>query len=165
MIISYSPSPSVNALDLPAPEVLARMPLAEAVLLVWRCVAAPERLQALWEDHRGRCYTKILSFATIVHLLAEALLHYQGSGRRSFEKNIQAQVLQTSVQAAFGKLRRLPLAVSEAFLEAGTATLLELYPAAQRRPLPASLQHLRLITLDGKAVKRVAKRLRKLRGL
>jgi hypothetical protein len=37
----------------------------------------------------------------MVHLIADALLRYQGSGRRSFEKNIESGELETSLQAAY----------------------------------------------------------------
>src|SRR5262249_5269283 len=33
---------------------------------------------------RGRCYTKILTFSTIVCLVRDALLEYDGSGQQSF---------------------------------------------------------------------------------
>jgi len=36
--------------------ILAKMPLAEAVLTVWRFVADEDRLQSVFERHRGRCY-------------------------------------------------------------------------------------------------------------
>ena len=82
------------------PSVLARMPLAEATLTVWRFVFDDDRLQGLWERFRGRCYDKIIRFPTMTHLVAEALLQYGGSGRRAFEKNIEHNHLAASVAAA-----------------------------------------------------------------
>jgi hypothetical protein len=38
-----------------APAVLARLPLAEAVLLVWSWIAEDDFLQRLFAAHRGRC--------------------------------------------------------------------------------------------------------------
>lgn len=143
----------------------ARMPLAEATLAVWRFVFDEGRLNDLWEQHRGACYQRVISFATMTHLIADALLQYEGSGRRSFEKNIEAGQLDATFQAAFGKLGRLPLPVSEALLAHGTAAVCELLPAGMRRPLPASLQAFTALLLDGKALKRVAKRLKLLRGV
>ena len=70
-------------MDRPAPDVVARMPLAEAVLLLWRWLADEEHLQSVFERWRGRCYEKIISFTLMVHLIADALLQYAGSGRRS----------------------------------------------------------------------------------
>jgi hypothetical protein len=85
-------------MERPSKSALARMPLAEGVLLLWRWVASAERLQAVWDRHRGRCYEKLLSFVTMVHLIADALLEYAGSGRRSFEKSDERDELPCSVQ-------------------------------------------------------------------
>src|SRR5947208_1004458 len=95
----------------PTAAVLARMPLAEAAqwLLRWACDA--DRLKAIWEQFRGRCYERVISFPTLVRLVGEALLQHRGSGRRAFEKNIEAERLDASVAAAFGKLGRLPIAI------------------------------------------------------
>jgi hypothetical protein len=142
-----------------------RMPLADAVLSIWRFVFDEERLGALWEQYRGRNYEKVISFPTMTHLIADALLQYEGSGRRSFEKNIESGHLNTSFQAAYGKLARLPLEVSEALLRDGTAAVYELFPRGSGRELPESLQAFEVILLDGKALKKVAKRLKPLRGV
>lgn len=152
-------------MDLPSKDVLARMPLAEAVLLLWRWVTCEERLAGLWDRFRGRCYERIISFSLMVHLIADALLQYQGSGRRSFEKNIESGQLEATLQAAYGKLRRLPIPLSQAFLEEGTAALREAFPVWAEWELPKSLRGLRVVILDGKAIKRVAKRLKLLRGI
>src|SRR5262249_5729930 len=118
----------------------ARLPLAEATITAWRFIFDEERLYSLWAQYRGRHYQKVISFPMMLHLVAEALLHYEGSGRRSFEKNIEAGQLDASVQAAFAKLGRLPLALSEALLREGTAAVGALFPHASGRPLPESLQ-------------------------
>jgi hypothetical protein len=146
------------------PLYLARMPLAEAALSVWRYVFDDNRLQEFWEQGRGRCYERVICFPTMVHLVADAILQHGGSGRRSFEKNIEQGTLQASVAAAFKKLGRLPLAVSQEFLESGATALQEVYPAYALRKLPASLRKFRPVTIDGKTVKNVAKRLKPLRG-
>jgi DDE family transposase len=146
-------------------DVWARMPLAEASLLTWRFVFDEQRLNAWWEQYRGRCYEKMISFATMTHLVADALLQYGGSGRRSFEKNIEAGQLDSSVQGAFGKLGRIPLEVSQAVLREGTAAMRELFPRRAVRSLPASLSTFDVIVLDGKTIKGVTKRLKPLRGV
>src|SRR5262249_37740044 len=142
-----------------------RMPLAEATLAVWRFVFDERRLNDLWEQHRGGHYQKVISFATMTHLIADALLQYDASGRRSFEKNIEAGQLEATLQAAFANLGRPPLRVSEALLGPGTAAVCELLPAGMGRQLPASLLAFTVLLLDGKALKRVAKRLKLLRGV
>jgi hypothetical protein len=152
-----------SAIAVVDPLLLARMPLAEAVLSVWRYVFDEARLQELWEHGRGRCYDNIICFPTMVHLVADALLQYEGSGRRSFEKNIEQGTLQASVAAAFKKLGRLPLAVSQEFLESGTVALREIYPAYALHKLPSSLREFQPVMIDGKTIKNVAKRLKPLR--
>lgn len=151
-------------MDRPSREVLARMPLAEAVLLLWRWVTSEERLQQLWSQHRGRCYEKVITFELMVHLMADALLKYDGSGRRAFESGIEHDELRTSLQAAFRKFGRLPVALSQAFLTECTAALREAFPEWSAWQLPASLQEFGVILFDGKAIKRVTKRLKPLRG-
>jgi len=152
-------------MDRPSKEMLARMPLAEAVLLLWRWVTCEERMQSLWSTYRGRCYEKIISFALMVHLIADALLKYNGSGRRAFEKGIENGELDATIGAAFKKLGRLPVALSEAFLSHCTAALWSAFPEWSAFQLPKSLRKFHVIILDGKAIKRVAKRLKGLRGI
>jgi hypothetical protein len=152
-------------MDRPSKDVLARMPLAEAVLLLFRSVTSEECLQSLWNDHRGRCYEKVISFTTMVCLLADALLKHKGRGRRAFEKGIENGELETTVGAAFKKLGRLPVGLSQAFLSESTRTLLRAFPEWAEWKLPRSLRRFRVIILDGKSLKRVAKRLKPLRGI
>lgn len=143
--------------------MLARMPLAEAVLWLWRWIIGDERMMRVWDAHRGRCYQKVISFPLILQLMADALLQYGGSGRRSFEKGRERGELAASIAAAFGKLRRVPLAVTEAFLADGAEALRALFPRKARRKLPKSLNRFHVIILDGKAIKNVLKRLLALR--
>lgn len=145
--------------------MLARLPLAEAVLWLWRWIIGAERMMRVWDSHRGRCYQKVISFPVILQLMADALLQYGGSGRRSFEKGRERGELEASIQAAFGKLRRLPLPLSEAFLADGASALRVLFPRKARRKLPKSLNRFQVIILDGKSIKNVLKRLLALRGV
>ncbi len=147
------------------PQVMARMPLAEAVLTIWRWIADEKHLESLFERHRGRAYQRVLSFPLLVQLIADAIIQHGGSGRRSFERAKQAGTLTVSVQAAYGKLRRLPLPLSMGFLAECTDRLRDLFPEAAAHPLPPSLDNLQVVVLDGKAIKRVAKRLKPLRGV
>ena len=146
-------------------ETLARLPLAESVLLLWQQVADAAFLQGLFDQHRGRCYDKVLSFPSLVQLIADALLHYDGSARASFEHALQDDTLAVTIPAAYGKLRRLPIDLSTAFLTEGTARLRELLPMPPDAVIPHSLRAFTVTVLDGKAIKRVAKRLKLLRGI
>lgn len=49
-----------------AQEVLGRLPLAEAVLTLWRWVVDPLFLLALFARHRGAGYEKVLSFGALL---------------------------------------------------------------------------------------------------
>jgi hypothetical protein len=77
----------------------------------------------------------------------------------------EAGELEASKVAAYGKLGRLPIAVSQAFLAELSRDLRTLFPAVARRQPPASLRGMNTIIFDGKAIKRVAKRLKLLRSL
>ena len=151
----------------PSTRYLARLPLAEAVLTLWRWVADSGSLDQIFDDHRGRCYEKILSFPLLVYLIRDALLEFGGSGRKSFDEAKDRGELETSFRAAYGKLGRMPIPVSAALLAGCTARLRVVYPGEPQAqtPLPTSLDDYRVITLDGKAIKRVAKRLKPLWGV
>jgi hypothetical protein len=146
-------------------EVLQRLPLSEAVLLLARHATAADVLNDLFERHRGSAYQRQLTFATLVALTGDALLEHDGSGRQSFARAREQGELSVTIQAAYQKLAHLPLPVSEALLAESTQRLLHVLPAPTPNPtLPASLHALEIIALDGKVVKRVPKRLRPLRG-
>lgn len=148
-----------------AREVLQRLPLSEAVLLLTQQATAADTLNDLFDRERGTAYQHQLSFATLVALVGDALLEFDGSGRQSFQRGRDHGELTVSIQAAYQKLARLPLAVSEAFLADSTQRLLQVLPApVANATLPASLHALDIVVLDGKVVKRVPKRLRPLRG-
>jgi hypothetical protein len=147
-----------------AREVLSRLPLAEAVLSLWRWVADPLFLLAVFARHRGLGYEKEIRFEVLVQLIADALLEHQGSGRKSFERGREQGLLTASVQAVYQKLGRVPLGLSEAWLAESTARLRPVYPEAARLPVSPALRGLEVIIVDGKAIKRVAKRLKPLRG-
>jgi hypothetical protein len=147
-----------------AREVLSRVPLAEAVLSLWRWVADPLFLLSVFARHSGQGYEKEISFAVLVQLIADALLEHQGSGRKSFERGREHGLLTASVQAVYQKLGRIPLGLSEAWLAESTARMRPVYPGAARLSLAPALAGLEVIIVDGKAIKRGAKRLKPLQG-
>lgn len=142
--------------------VLARLPLAEAVLSLWLWITAKSHLDALFQQHRGRCYEDKISFALIVQLIADALLQHGGSGRQSFSRSRDAGELSASIQAAYQKLSRLPLPLTEAFVADSTQRLIEVAPPVALESIPVSLRSLVPVAVDGKVVKRVPKRLKPL---
>jgi Transposase DDE domain len=146
-------------------EVLGRLPLAEAFYTAWAHVAPDHVLEEIFERHRGRCYTDTLTFPEIVLALAGALTRYHGSANRSIEKAHEGRQLSVQARAVYGKLSRLPLPLAEALLSGLTARLRPLFPAGLfRNDVPPSLRGLHLVVLDGKKIKRAAKRLLALRG-
>jgi Transposase DDE domain len=141
----------------------AKLPLAEAVTQVLRYVGDDARLQAIFDQERGRCYDDMIRFPDLVALVADALLEHGGSGNQSFSRARETGELKASKVAAYGKLGRLPIPLSQAFLADLSHSLRELFPAQARRQPPASLRDFNTITMDGKAIKNVAKRLKLLR--
>jgi hypothetical protein len=150
-------------MSLEAQEVRERMPLAEAVWLQWRHVADEAFLEQIFAAHRRSSYTRILSFPRMVDLISNALLKHESSGRREFENARGSGQLPTSIQAAYAKLRGIPVEVSIGFLNGCAGRILELYPAAVSHPVPKSLAGFEVLILDGKTVKWVQKRLKVVR--
>ena len=64
-------------------DVLSRLPLADAFYSLWRFLADTDFLQILFDKHRGRAYEDQLTFAELVHVVADALTRYHGSGRKA----------------------------------------------------------------------------------
>lgn len=146
-------------------EVLARLPLAEAVMILWRRIADEEKLQAVFDKHRGRCYEKDISFATVVRLVADALLRYKGSGNQSFSRAKELGDLEASTRAVYGKLGRMPIKLSVGLFADMNERLRELFPAEARRKAFAALEKYSILIIDGKTMKKVAKRLKQLRSV
>lgn len=148
-------------------QVLSNLPLADAVMSLQAYVLEPKFLQSLYNRHRGPSYEDILSFPVFVNLIADALQQHGGSARQSLIHAEAAGTMPTKKGAFYGKLRRVPLALSQAFVSAVSLRLQELLPPLTMRVLPASLDGFQVYMLDGKKLKRVAKRLlpaRKLAG-
>jgi hypothetical protein len=159
------PPPPKAPVDPFALEVLTRLPLAESFYFLWAYLAPDATLDALFEQHRGRCYQDELRFADLVQVLADALTRYHGSGRRAIMQALEHQQLPTQQRAVYGKLARLPLPLAEAFLAGLTARLRPLFPAGlYRTSLPDCLAGLAVVVLDGKKIKKAAKRLLATRG-
>ncbi|MFA5865409.1 MAG: hypothetical protein WC975_12080 [Phycisphaerae bacterium] len=71
-------------MDRPSAELLARMPLAQAVLALGQWAVNDDHLASLFERHRGRCYEKVISFPVMVQLIADALLEHAAAATRAF---------------------------------------------------------------------------------
>jgi hypothetical protein len=139
--------------------------LAEAVLALCSYILGPAEMARIFDAHRGRSFKKLLSFYTLAQLIADALLQHQGSGRQSFRRADERGDLPTSPGAVYAKLRRVPLSLSKGLLEEAAAALRRIFPAAASAwEAPACLRGLDVVILDGKTIKKVAKRLKATRG-
>ncbi len=140
-------------------EVLTRLPLADAVLHLLGFALHESFLAECFHQHRGHCYEDTLSFAKLVELVTDALLVHQGSARQALLAAQKQDQLPTCKEAFYGKLRRLPFALSVAFLSEASRRLNALLPA-QTNPLPTSLQGYQVRIIDGKKTKHIAKKLK-----
>jgi hypothetical protein len=162
MILRPPPSPPKDPF---AFEVLAQLPLAESFYVLWGYLATDKVLEDLFNAHRGKCYQDTLTFSELVAVLVDAITRYHGSGNRSIIKALERNKLSVKERAPYGKLARLPLPLAEAFLSGLTARLHRLFPEALfRTELPACLDGLAVVVLDGKTIKNAAKRLLATRG-
>ncbi len=140
-------------------EVCSRLPLAEACWRLLDFVTQDDFLDGVFARHKGRSYENAISFPLFVHLIADALLQHQGSGRQSFCRAREDGELTTWISAAYGKLARVPLGLSQGFFAEASVRLIEVFTAPQR-PLPASLACFQVVAFDGKKIKHVAHRLK-----
>lgn len=141
-------------------EALRKVPLAAAVLDVLAHVTEEGFLESVYQRHRGRSYTKKLSFPVFVNLIGDALLNESASGRKACRNSRQRELLDVSDQAVYGKLRRIPQHVSQGLVLESTVRLLELFPGEVATSLPESLIPWQVIAMDGKKLKKLAKRLK-----
>ena len=148
-----------------ARQVCTRLPLAEATLRLLDSVTHDDFLDQVFDRYRGRSYEKDIAFPTFVRLIADALLEHDGVARQSFLRAQEGGDLGASLEAAYGKLRRVPLSLSKGFLFEASQHLLTLFPDAAQTPLPASLAGMHLVGVDGKKVKHVARRLKVARDI
>lgn len=143
--------------------VLDQLPLAEASWLLWDAVLPESALQAIYDTYRGAAYERCFSFSQLVHLVNDALTRHQGRAHKTLAEHAASQQCPASEPAFYGKLRRMPIPLSEGFLADGALRLRPALPDQPQRPLPASLQAFRVLLMDGKTFKRAAKRLKPLR--
>jgi Transposase DDE domain len=147
-----------------AHQVLERLPLAQAALTLLRYATPTDWLAKLFDHHRGRCYQARVTFPELVAWLLDALVEHEGSGRQAhLTRPPGAQ--DACDEAFYGKLRRMPVPLSEAFLQGTTTRLVAVRPALPAHVIPTSLAAFEPLILDGKSLKQVAKRLKPCRGI
>src|SRR5207302_1561588 len=99
------------------------------------------------------------SFANMVYFVNDALLVNGGRAHPTLIHHGDSDQCPASEQAFYGKLRRMPVGLSEAFLAETTQRLRFWLPNRPAIELPASLREFRVIVFDGKTFKKAAKRL------
>jgi len=109
--------------------VLSRLPLAEAVLSVWLWITEKSYLDCLFQNHRGRCYEDKISFALVVHLIADALLDVISN--RGYNEHMLTYTTLQNDRRQFLALTGLTLAEFQLLLAAFTRAYDRVYPADQ----------------------------------
>src|SRR5207253_1691275 len=104
-------------------EACSRLPLADAVLRLLDYAIDDDFLMGVFKRHRDSSYERTISFPLFVHLLTEALLGNRGSAHQTFQHALHDDSLHASVQAMYGKLRRVPLELSLGFFTEAAARL------------------------------------------
>ncbi|HEX3148260.1 MAG TPA: hypothetical protein VHR66_09250 [Gemmataceae bacterium] len=144
--------------------VLDKVPLAEATWLLFNQVLPDDTLDAIVDRHRGACYQREFTFANLVHLVNDALCRHGGRAKQTLQRHAHSGECPASEQAFYGKLRQLPIPLSEALLIDATKLLRPWLARQPRVALPASLRALRVLAIDGKTLQHAAKRLKPVRG-
>jgi hypothetical protein len=146
-----------------AMSVWNKLPLLEAFWRLWDEVFPESVLNRVYDEHRGRCYQKDFSFDQLVYLLHDAMTQHDGRAKATLDRH-QSQ-LPASIQAFYGKVRRMPVAVSQALLSTGAGRLQSWLPESSWAVLPECFREHRLLIFDGKIFKNASKRLKATRGL
>jgi hypothetical protein len=141
-------------------QLLARLPLAQGMIELFDHVLDDDLCGEVFDAHRGRCYEDELTFPTLVRVIRDALVLHGGSANRAILDAVEAGRLGAAPSGVYRKLSNLPPALSQALLSRGTARLAPLAAAAgASRVLAACFDDLDVIVIDGKQLKKAAKRL------
>lgn len=143
-------------------QVLSRLPLAEAVLTLASWIMGVDSLDKTYEENRGRCYSRILTFPGFVRILWECLTGPWGSARSGLVKAAEEDRLPVSIRAFYDKLAKTPMEVTLNFFRSCAQKLREAFPAKWEKR-PESLRQFEVLLLDGKVIKHVPRRKRALR--
>jgi len=144
-------------------QAAAQVPLAEATLWGLAFLTNPIFLANVFESHRGRSFEVDLSFRCMVSLVSDALLSHSGSLYPAIKAALENKEFEESPQGVYGKLRRCPQSLSHGFLSEGATRLMSVMNP-RPSPIPLSLQTFEVLVVDGKKIKKVAKRLKPTRS-
>jgi hypothetical protein len=150
-------------MDAFAAELMRRSPLAGSVLEMSDFVLNDALLDAIFHEHRGRCYEDELRFPTFIRLLRDALLRHEGSGHQLFVQLERKGKPPIDESNFYRKLARTPVEISRALVRECSMRLKQLMPR-DACPLPACFDAWVVIAGDGKKIKNATKRLKPTRG-
>lgn len=145
-------------------EVMSRLPLAQATLEVLAHAHSKPELDDLFNRQAGASYERFITFADLLGLLGDALLQRGGNLAATIDLADEQGRLAASRTAYYGKLRRIPLALSVGYLRHASTRLVGVAPVADRGGVPNCLQHFEVRIMDGKKLKNVPKTLLSSRG-
>jgi len=140
-------------------QLVDRLPLACATLELFDFAFDPRLIGGLYDDHRGRCYTDLLSFPRLLELVRDCLLQHGGSGHRLFLELQRRDAEPVDESNFYRKLARMPVAVSRALLRTCTARLAELM-TLRATLLPVCFEPFAVVVVDGKKIKNASARLK-----
>ena len=140
-------------------QLLARLPLAQAVLELSDHVLDDGLCDAVFDAHRGRCYQDALKFPTFARVIRDALVLHGGSANRAIADAVDAGRLGCAPSGVYRKLANLPPDLSQALLRRGTQRLAAVAADGAARTLPGCFDPLDVVVVDGKKAKRAPKRL------
>jgi len=106
-------------------------------------------LHSIYDAHRGACYERAFSFANLVHLVNDSLCQHGGRAKQTLDRHARSGERPASEQAFYGKLRRMPIGLSEAFLaEATERRLVSLGSLSTDRLLKGRGRLVRLLRIE-----------------
>lgn len=148
-------------------ETLARLPLAESVVVLLRHLLPEDHLQSVFDQYRGASYQDLITFPHLVTLMAEAV-----TGDGTLATSLQQREEQYGIedvptrQAYYAKLARLPLGLSLGFFRESVKRLQGLHAdgMTSNERIPACFDDLAIRLMDGKKIKHVAKRTKATQG-
>ena len=152
--------------DVLAAMVLPTVPLANATLTTWSYLLHPQFLDDFYADHRGRCYEDLLDFPRHRRPDPRRAGPAQGQRLPALERRRRAGRVADLPGGLLRQAAPHPARAQRGLPRRGHGAAGPLLlPASPRaEALPASLDEFEVICLDGKPIKRVAKRLEPARG-
>jgi hypothetical protein len=151
----------MDKLDQFARDVVQKIVFGDAVMRLLRYVINDVTLPEVLASHVSKSHPQLIDFPHLTQLLCDTLLSHDGSLNHALQTWERDKQTLASRQAYYGKLRRMPLEASRAFFLHATSQLRGMHAEKLKSSilLPACFDKLGIRILDGKELKRIAKRL------